>query len=140
MTFISKLIESSSNSEFWLLGDFNTDFLKRNVCTTKVAIDTICKLGSIQLIKIVTRPAFSKGMCIDWILTNSEYLALSCFSNNLISDHYPIVCIRKKAREFKVKEPRFIRLYSKLNLEVLGNLLLSHDWSVYDVCEDVDTK
>ena len=138
--YISTMIDLHPNCEFWILGDFNIDFLKRNIPTTKTAMEDIRKSGLAQLIKNVTRPAHGKGTCIDWILTNSEYVALSFVSNHLISDHYPIVCVRKKEREFKAKEPKYIRLYNKLNFETLGNLLLDYDWSFYDLCNDVNEK
>ena len=137
---ISALIELNPNSEFWILGDFNVDFLKRNISTTKTALQSIRNLGLTQLIENVTRPAFGKGTCIDCILTNSEFVALSFVSNNLISDHSPIICVRKKARELRFKEPKLVRLYNRLNFEIFGNLLVNHDWMDYDLCDDVEAK
>ena len=81
-----------------------------------------------------------KGTCIDWILTNSEYVALSCVSNHLISDHYPVICVRKKSREIKDKIPKFIRLYNRLDFNVLGNIMSNLDWSTFDDSNDVDFK
>ena len=61
-------------------------------------------------------------------------------SNNLISGHYPVVVVRKKARELKHKETKLIRLYNRHNLEMLGNLLSTTDWSEIDHSNDVDEK
>ena len=58
---------------------------------------------------------------------------MSLVSNDLITDHYSIICVRKKAREMKYKVPKFIRLYNKLNLCVLGELLNNLDWNVYTI-------
>ena len=56
--------------------------LKRNVASTKKVLNIVRNIGLVQLIKTVTRPAIGKGTCIDWILTNSEYVALLSFVSN----------------------------------------------------------
>ena len=140
ISFIGDILAKNPNEEVWILGDFNIDFLKRNISSTKKVLNSICTLGLVQLIKNVTRPAAGKGTCIDWILTNSEYVSLSFVSNDLISDHYPVVSVRKKARELKLKEPKFIRLYNRLDLKVLGNILENLDWSEYEAAVDPDFK
>ena len=106
MTFFENFYESNPHAELWVLGDFNIDFLKCNVNSTKKVTEYIRKMGLDQLIKHVTRPSGRKGTCIDWILTNSEYVSMSFVSNNLISDHYPVIVVRKKSREMKQKEPK----------------------------------
>ena len=138
--FIHLFYNLNPNAEFWILGDFNVDFLKRNVPSTKKVINSIRTLGFEQLIKNVTRPAFGKGTCIDWILTNSEYVSMSFVSNSLISDHYPVICVRKKAREYRVKEPKLIRLYNRLDFKIIGNILENLDWTEYDHSDDPEFK
>ena len=63
MDYISTFINANPNSEFWILGDFNVDFLKRNVCTTKKAIECVCKLGLEQLIKSVNKRTGASFTC-----------------------------------------------------------------------------
>ena len=140
MGFISSFVNINSTHEFWILGDFNTDFLKRNVPATRDTISLIRNLGFSQLINSVTRPSLGKGTCIDWILTNSEFVAMSFVSNNLISDHYPVICVHKKAREIKSKVPRMIRLYNRLDLKVLGDLVKNLDWNIFASDPDPNTK
>ena len=138
--FIADIIASNANAEVWILGDFNIDFLKRNVPSTKKIINAIRVLGLTQLIRTITRPSNNSGTCIDWIMTNSEYVSLSFVSNNLISDHYPVICVRKKERESKSKVPKLVRLYNRLDLKLLGVLLDTLDWSDFNNSEDPHFK
>ena len=140
MKFISDFVDRNPSHEYWILGDFNIDFLKRNLPSTREAVICIRNMGFVQLIKNCTRPSAGKGTCIDWIITNSEYVSMSYVSNDLITDHYPIVCVRKKARELKYKVPKFIRLYNKLDLRTLDNLLNDIDWDEYTNDPNPNTK
>ena len=103
-------------------------------------ITSIRKLGLTQLIKNITRPAFGKGTCIDWILTNSEHVSMSFGLNNLISDHYPVICVLNKSLECKDKEPKLVRLYNRLDFNVLGALVKNLDWTLFENENDVDKK
>ena len=138
--FISNIMSNNPNSEFWILGDFNIDFLKRNITSTKKILNSTRAICLVHLIKTVTRPSGNKGTCIDWILTNSEYVSMSYVSNNLISDHYPVICVRKKSREYREQVPKFIKLYNRLDLKVLGNILDNLDWSDFDNSNDPNFK
>ena len=73
-------------------------------------------------------------------MTNSEYVSMNYVSNNLISDHYPVICVRKKAREYRQKEPRLIRRYNRLDMKLLGNILDNLDWSPFDESSDPNFK
>ena len=140
MNSISEIIALNPTCEFWILGDFNVDYLKRNVCSTKKVLNIVRRNGLDQLIKSVTRPAIGKGTCIDWILTNSEFVSLSFVSNHLISDHYPVICVRKKSRELKENVPKYVRLFNRLDFKILADLLSSLDWTQFDESNDVDLK
>ena len=89
-------------------------------------------MGLIQLIEHVTRPAVDKGTCIDWIITYCDYVSLSFVSNNLISEHFPVIAVHKKKCEFRCKEPKLIRLYKRLNLGVPGDIMTTLDWADFD--------
>ena len=51
-----------------------------------------------------------------------------------------LICFRKKFCELKDKVPQFIRLYNRLDFNVLGDLLSDLDWTTFDESEDVDIK
>ena len=86
------------NREYWLLGDFNTDFLVRDNIDTKNYIAFFRNNGLSQLIAKLTRPNKYRGTCIDWIVTNSPFVLLSGVTNVLISDHITVFCVRKKKK------------------------------------------
>ena len=92
---ISDIMSNKRNCAFLILGHFNIDLLKYNIPSTKKILNTIRSLDLTQLIKTLTRPS---ATCIDWIMTNSEYVAMNYVSNNLSTDHYPGICVHKKAR------------------------------------------
>ena len=97
-------------------------------------------MGFEQLIKNTTRPAGGKGTCIDWVLNNSEYVAMSFVSNDLSTDHYPIITVRKKSREAKGKVTKLTRLYNKLDLRILGNLVNNFYWKYFNDNDDPNFK
>ena len=118
------------NCEFWLLGDFNTDFLSRNNVNTKKYVSFLRNNGLTQLITNLTRPNLYKGTCIDWIVTNSPFVSQSGVSNVLISNHLTVFCIRKKQRENArtiYRTFRDLKKYSKVNFV---RLLKSHNWDL----------
>ena len=70
--------------EIWILGDFNTDLLKRNDVNT-VALQSFAKKnGLLQQISGITRPSSRSGSCIDLIMTNSRFVCKSGISDDMI--------------------------------------------------------
>ena len=86
------------NLEYWLLGDFNTDFLTRDNANMKKYVPFFRNNGLTQLIANVTRPNVHKGTCIVWIVTNTPFVLHCGISNVLISDHLTVFCILKKKK------------------------------------------
>ena len=70
--FLKNILADSKckNKEIWILGDFNTDLLKRDDPKSVTLLSFAKKAGLSQLIKDITRPNRNGGSCIDLIMTN----------------------------------------------------------------------
>ena len=88
-----------SKREIWILGDFNVDILKRNDPKSILIQEFGKKSGLSQQINTITRPNRGGGSCIDLIMTNCPFVETSGTTDDFISDHYTVFCIRKKRRE-----------------------------------------
>ena len=117
--------------EKWILGGFNVDLLKRNLPILTKVNRFLKKKGLRQLIISCTRLTQFGGSCIDWIITDCNFVSKSSILNDLISDHYPIYCICKKVCEKVVREWKNIRLYKRFDQNVIGDLLMEIDWDLY---------
>ena len=71
--FLKKMFQRCK-SEIWLVGDFNIDFLDRANVGRKKFLSSFNIFGLRQLINEITRPHSKGGTCIDWIVTNSQFL------------------------------------------------------------------
>ena len=110
-------------NEIWLLGDFNVDFLDRSSAPRTKFQSLFNTHGLKQLIKNITRPSKNSGTCIDWIATNSLYVKQYGVTDDFISDHFTIYCIRKKARETHSKIYRTAvtcQIMMKMFLQIFG--------------------
>ena len=99
MDFIKIFLDQNPHSEYWILGAFNVDYLKRNIASTKSIINSIRTMGLNQLIKHVTRSSAGKGTCIDWIITNSNCDSPDdkwSFVLNAVRDVIHVMCPLKK--------------------------------------------
>ena len=122
--------------EIWSLGDFNVDFLDRTNENRLKFLNVFKAAGIRQLITNVTRPSLRGGTCIDWIITNSDFVRATGVLDIVISDHLPVYCIRKKAREHNEYVYRIVRDYSNYNANVFGELIRSLDWGTYTNMRD----
>ena len=118
------------NFEIWFLGDFNTDFLRRNDVDTAQLIRFIKNKGLSQLINGITHPNRKCGSCIDLIMTNSMYVLESGILNDFVSDHYSIFCVRKKKKESNVNVERTVRDYRNFD----------RNWEDFDNTVDTDIQ
>ena len=126
--------------EIWILGDLNTDWLKRDNTET-VKLLSFCKNnGLTQYIDSITRPNKKGGSCIDLIITNCKFVEQSGVLDDIISDHYTVFSTRKKVREFKEMCWRTVRDYSKFNELNFTTLVINSDWSTYDISLDPDIQ
>ena len=124
------------DSELWVLGDLNIDYLIRDKPDVKKFITTFRSYGLNQLITDITRPFKNSGTCIDWIITSSPFVLNSGVDIHLISDHLPVYCTRKKKREHYKTESVDARDYAKYNVENLRYLLGETNWDAYDASND----
>ena len=86
---------NTSNNEIWIGGDFNLDWNRRNHDQLKKIKNLLRTYNLHQLIKGVMRPLCMGGTCIDWLVTNSNFVASSGITNDLISDHLTIFAVKK---------------------------------------------
>ena len=121
------------NKEIWILGDFNTDLLKRGDVKSNVIINFAKKYGLSQLINEVTRPNVHGGTCIDLIMTNCPYVKMHGVYPDMISDHYTVFAIRKKEHENKRVVCEYVRDYSKFDHTVFCQSLDNVDWDAFDI-------
>ena len=80
------------------------------------------KFGCCQIITSVTRPGKYRSSCIDWIVTNSNYVSEAGVSDIMISDHYAVHCVKKKKREHVEYVHHYLRNYKLYNAENFVNL------------------
>ena len=86
-----------SGSEYYLLGDFNTNVKDKNCCSYAAYLNFCKQWGLSQLINEVTR--LKTQTTIDLILVSDESnIAHSGVIKYGISDHYIIHCTRKKPK------------------------------------------
>ena len=123
-----------------MLGDFNVDYRKRDDINFKRFQTFFKKFGLTQLIENITRPCINSGSCIDWIVTNSRFVASSGVTTVYLSDHFVIECVCKKSREKKSVVYRNLRNYSKYNRENLIDILKNRlDSDQFDAMNDPNT-
>ena len=120
-----------AKKEIWILGDLNTDLLKRDDRNTVMLQAFAKKAGLLQVIDCVTRPNVRGGSCIDLIMSNCPFLSKSGVLPDMISDHYPIYAIRKKRREDCRVSSEYVRDYKNFNENVFCQLLDNLDWQDY---------
>ena len=119
--------------EKWLLGDFNVESLKRNSVIMQPVKIFLKECGLRQLITKGTRLTPHGATCIDWIISDSDYINSAGVLGDLLSDHFPVFCVRKKDREKIVREWK-----KKFNRLIFCNLLMDIDWNMYDNEKDVN--
>ena len=97
------------NTEIWILGDINVDFLNRVDENRFKYLRLFKKHGLRQYIESITRPNTHGGTCIDWIVSNSEFVKQTGVYDDFISDHLTTFAIRKKNREKNTEVYRTLR-------------------------------
>ena len=118
--------------EIWILGDFNTDLLKRDDTNT-ISVQAFAKKnGLTQQINSITRPNIRGGSCIDLIMTNCLYITKSGISDDMISDHYTVFCVRKKKKSVRCIVTETVRDYKKFSKDDFCQLISNTDWSLFD--------
>ena len=133
-----KNVFANCKSEIWLFGDLNVDFLDR-AGLQRTAFQTLFNTyGLKQLIQDITRPSKKSGSCIDWIVTNSLYIKSCGVTNDFISDHFTVYCIRKKTREVHTYVYRTVRDMSKFDKKVFSDTLKNSNWDFVQESDDME--
>ena len=135
--FIKKIYRGTRR-EVWILGDFNVDFLDRTCPNRLKYINAFKTVDVRQLIAKYTRPNSRGGTCIDWIVTNSDFVMLTGTLDIFISDHLPVFCIRKKIRETHKYVYRTLRDFTNYNPDNFSRLLRSQNWVRFNTLHDPD--
>ena len=124
--------------EKWILGDFNVDYLKRNSNIMGTIKTFLKNCGLSQLITKGTRLTSRGASCIDWIISDSDFVHTADILGDLLSDHFPVFCVRKKKCEKVVREWKTIRQCKNYNYADFCNLLMEIEWNLYDLEMNVD--
>ena len=141
ISFIRQILSDRiySEREIWILGEYNTDLLKRNDPNVIQLQSFSKKLGLSQKINEITRPNKRGSSCIDLIMTNSPFIKTSGVLNDYVSDHYTVFCVRKKIRENRECDTKFSRQYKNYNHDHFVKLL-QKDWTEYDGMIDTNDQ
>ena len=85
-----------------------------------------------QQITKITRPNIRGGSCIDLIMANSLYVLVSGISNDMVSDHYTVFCVKKKKKDERNVVLETVRDYKKFNKDLFSQILSNLDWAMFD--------
>ena len=122
--------------EIWVLGDFNLNYWVRN----NLEIMNVNKfLKEYYLTHLISSPIMltnQGGSCIDWIITNCQFVDKGGILNDLLSEHFPIYVVRKKSREMVKKVRKSVQNFSRYDQDVFSNLFFQIDWESFFAHED----
>lgn len=88
----------SGNSEVFVLGDLNLNYLDSNSSSVKKIKKFENQNHLSQLITNSTRISSKSESLIYHIYSNSKYISLSGIVTNCTSDHFPTFVVRKKTK------------------------------------------
>ena len=89
------------------------------------------------MIQALTRPN-NGGSCLDWIVTNSDFVNKPGVLSIYISDHFPVFCIRKKKRESLKYVYRTCRDLLNYNSDNFFALIRNIDWTQFHLLHKPD--
>lgn len=131
-------IEKLDEFEIYICGDMNIDYNLTNSPGFKKLKHLETKYNLSQIIKSPTRCTATTNSILDLIFTNSSCIAFASPIEVNISDHEPVVAVRKSAR-FKLPKVNFTcRSYHNYSREAFQRDLTEHDWSDFFDNEDVN--
>ncbi|XP_035700622.1 uncharacterized protein LOC118433119 [Folsomia candida] len=132
-------IANNSQSEFYMIGDFNIDQLKSESSEFKSAIRRqTCK----QLITQPTRVTTDSKSLIDLIVTNRVDLNKNRgIIHDVIADHEIIYTIRKTQKHKRCpRKAVTIRSFKDTNEEKLNDMVKTAPWWILDFQSDMNLK
>ena len=123
---------SKENKQIYILGDYNIDLLKVKSCKVNSVMNIIALNGFYIQINLPTRITSTCASLIDNILTNNcDVIPGILYSP--ITDHMPIFCYKKGARNFVKSSTFTYRKISDQSINSFKNELNRLDW--HDVYE-----
>ena len=118
---------NSTNTNYILLGDFNTDWLTR---PSPYLLNLMNAYGLKQFIKSPTRVTATTSTCLDLVLTQSEQLIAGAdVLPSICSDHSVSCVYLKQPKPKRETYKRTIYNYNKLDEVKFHNLLSNVDWN-----------
>ena len=124
-----------SNTEIYLMGDFNIDLLIKTSPAAKELLFTTGSNGLFPKVQEATRFSSRNGTpkktCIDQIFTNSSLIVESKTLNLNISDHLAVYVRRKKVRTLIRKVSFTGRSYKNFIKEDFQEALIETDWEEF---------
>ena len=124
--------------ELWVVGDMNINL--HNLAGDKA--ETLINIGKarglVQLIDEVTRPKEDNPSCLDLIFTNASFVVLSGVMGHLISDHLPVVAVKKKPRIKYLYKTFCGRSYRRYDRDDFYETLVYHNWESFYLMKDPD--
>lgn len=131
-------IPDLNRSELVIMGDLNWDYLDTTNQGWKYLNELEIEFGISQTIKVPTRYGSTKASLIDVVMTNMNNVLASGCIDIAISDHYPIIVIKKRRKLPRKFEYKFARNYKGYDADQFTDNLVHLDWSIFDMLTDVD--
>ena len=124
-----------NSCECYILGDFNIDYLHDTTLGKQKLKDIEYMYNIRQIITSPTRQTINSKSLIDHIFTTTSkdlIVASGVMKNVLISDHLPVIVVKKKKRESHPKTHIYIRKTALYQPDYFKNLLLDDKgWQTY---------
>ena len=122
------------NSDIFLLGDFNVNYLDNRTADYKC----LHRFEMLTSLKQYIQQPTRKDHCIDLVYSNCDYVSNSGVWNILLSDHELIFITRKKPKT-RYNMAQFVgRSYRNYVKEDLRQFLVMKDWQLYFELTDPD--
>ena len=121
---------TNKNCSTFLMGDFNRDLLKYNICSKVTEyVETFFSYGFLQIITKPTRCTPNSATLIDHCLTNcSPPSHRSVISTCSISDHFPIIYYLNSNKPQAATKNIESRNFSTNNINSFKNVLNNSNW------------
>ena len=130
-----------SNHEYWISGDLNIDFLKRDDVNTKELIDFLRINGLKQFINTPAHLTVFSTSCIDHIISNNSINMVVSYGTltDVISDHYPIFISIKKLHNVSTYNKIRGRTYHNYDKKNFQTFIRTDEWTAfYDILDPTD--
>lgn len=131
-------IEKLDEFEVYICGDMNIDYSQRTSPGCKKLKNLETKYNLSQTISAPTRCTASCNSILDLIFTNSANILLTSPIKSNISDHEPVIAVRKSVRQILPRVNFTCRSYHSYSSEAFQADLDDYYWSLFYNSSDVD--